>query len=341
MVMTGNARLRASRGAEHALEPLEPQVDRLRMHPFLVGQPLLEAAHEAASDAQAAAGSLPINKRSMRADAVAHVAPVDDHVERAVLEQELAALEAFRQGLAHGLLDDARPGEADQRLRLGDVEVAEHREARRHAARGRVGHHRDERQARLATGASARRWSWPSAAANTAPPACARRRSRRSTPAAGGARGSSSTARMKLSPTTEPIEPPRNWNSNAQATTRQAVQRARHHDQRVALAGVLLRLHEAVLVALAVLELERILGLDLGGDLLGGSGSRNFSSRSRAPMRMWWLHLGQTWRLRSISARYSTASQAGHLIHSPSGTERVRRSVLMREGTIRSNQVMR
>jgi hypothetical protein len=29
------------------------------------------------------------------------------------------------------------------------------------------------------------------------------------------------------------------------------------------------------------------------------------------------------------------------LVHSPSGTERVRRSVLMREGTIRSNQVMR
>ena len=55
-------------------------------------------------------------------------------------------------------------------------------------------------------------------------------------------------------------------------------------------------------------------------------------------MRMWWLHLGHTYRLRSSSARYSTASQAGHLIHSPSGTERVRRSVLMREGMIFSNQ---
>jgi hypothetical protein len=29
------------------------------------------------------------------------------------------------------------------------------------------------------------------------------------------------------------------------------------------------------------------------------------------------------------------------LVHKPSGTERVRRSVLMREGTIRSNQDMR
>ena len=36
----------------------------------------------------------------------------------------------------------------------------------------------------------------------------------------------------------------------------------------------------------------------------------------------------------------STASQAGHLIHNPSGTERERRSVLMREGTIFSNQVI-
>src|SRR5688500_6382898 len=58
-------------------------------------------------------------------------------------------------------------------------------------------------------------------------------------------------------------------------------------------------------------------------------------------MRMWWLHFGQTLRLRSSSARYSTASQAEHLIHRPSGTERVRRSVLMREGIIFSNQDMR
>jgi len=69
--------------------------------------------------------------------------------------------------------------------------------------------------------------------------------------------------------------------------------------------------------------------------------SRNFASRSRALIRMWWLHFGHTCRLRSISARYSTESQAGHFIHSPSGTERVRRSVLIRDGTIRSNQDMR
>ena len=58
-------------------------------------------------------------------------------------------------------------------------------------------------------------------------------------------------------------------------------------------------------------------------------------------MRMWLPHFGQTCRLRSSSARYSTASQAAHFIHKPSGTERVRRSVLIREGMIFSNQVMK
>src|SRR5687767_13023274 len=40
-----------------------------------------------------------------RGDLVAHLAAIDDEVERAVLEQELAALEAFGQRLAYGLLD--------------------------------------------------------------------------------------------------------------------------------------------------------------------------------------------------------------------------------------------
>ena len=43
-----------------------------------------------------------------------------------MVEQELRTLEAFRQGFAHGLLDDARAGETDQRLGLADVDVAEH-----------------------------------------------------------------------------------------------------------------------------------------------------------------------------------------------------------------------
>ena len=38
---------------------------------------------------------------------------------------------------SHGLLDDARAGKADQRFRLGDVDVAQHRQAGGNAAHGR------------------------------------------------------------------------------------------------------------------------------------------------------------------------------------------------------------
>ena len=52
----------------------------------------------------------------------------------------------------------------------------------------------------------------------------------------------------------------------------EARERPRHHHERIALAGLLLRLDETVLVALRVFELERILRLDLGGEFLGGPG---------------------------------------------------------------------
>ncbi len=83
------------------------------------------------------------------ADAVAHVAPVDNHVHGTVFELELAALEALGQGLAHGLLNDARTGEANERARLGHVQIAQHRQTRRHAAHGRIGHDGDVRQSRV------------------------------------------------------------------------------------------------------------------------------------------------------------------------------------------------
>ena len=122
-------------------------------------------------------------------------------------------------GLAHGLLDHARAGKADQRARLGDIEIAEHRQAGRYAAHGRIGHHRNERQARLGPAARAPRWSSPSASASSsascmrAPPLAEKHtRPQRCSMQC-------STARLNRSPTTEPIEPPRNRNSNAQATT--------------------------------------------------------------------------------------------------------------------------
>src|SRR5262249_39930987 len=48
-----------------------------------------------------------------RGDLVAHLAAIDDHVDRTVIEQELTALEALGQRLAHRLLDHARTGKAD------------------------------------------------------------------------------------------------------------------------------------------------------------------------------------------------------------------------------------
>src|SRR5579883_888442 len=60
-------------------------------------------------------------------------------VEHTVLQQKLAALEARRQFLPHGLLDHARPGESDQSVRFGDIEIAQHRETGCDAARGRIG----------------------------------------------------------------------------------------------------------------------------------------------------------------------------------------------------------
>ena len=47
-----------------------------------------------------------------------------------MLQQKFRTLKAFRQLLADGLLDDARSGKADQRAGFGDVEIAQHGEAR-------------------------------------------------------------------------------------------------------------------------------------------------------------------------------------------------------------------
>jgi hypothetical protein len=75
--------------------------------------------------------------------------PVHHHVDHAVLEQELRALEARGQLLPNGLLDDAGSGETDEGPRLGDVEVAEHGVARRRSARRRIGQDGNERDPRL------------------------------------------------------------------------------------------------------------------------------------------------------------------------------------------------
>ena len=88
-----------------------------------------------------------LEEREQRRDLGAQLGPLDDPVDEAVLEQELGALEAVGQLPADRPGGDPRAGEADQRVRLGEVDVAERRERGEHAAGRRVGHDRDERHA--------------------------------------------------------------------------------------------------------------------------------------------------------------------------------------------------
>ena len=58
-------------------------------------------------------------------------------VKEPVFEQELGFLKTFGQFLANGLFDDARPRESNERARLSDIQIAQHREAGGHATGSR------------------------------------------------------------------------------------------------------------------------------------------------------------------------------------------------------------
>ena len=88
-----------------------------------------------------------LEEREQRRELGAQLGPVDDPVDEAVVEQELRALEAVGQLAADRAGLDPRPGEADERVRLGQVDVAERGERGEHAAGRRVAHDRDERHA--------------------------------------------------------------------------------------------------------------------------------------------------------------------------------------------------
>src|SRR5260221_780939 len=75
-----------------------------------------------------------------RRDLGPEVAPMDNPIDEAVLEQELRTLEAGRQLLADRAGGDAGAGEADERVRLGQVHVAEDRVGSKDAAGRRVAH---------------------------------------------------------------------------------------------------------------------------------------------------------------------------------------------------------
>src|SRR5262249_37669578 len=82
---------------------------------------------EGDTSARAIAGQMTEHAR----DPGLHLQAGDDGVDHPVLQEELGALEPGRQRLPDGALDDARTGEADLRLGLGDVDVAEEGEAGR------------------------------------------------------------------------------------------------------------------------------------------------------------------------------------------------------------------
>jgi hypothetical protein len=107
------------------------------MQGFLPAQPVVEGS-ETQDRSIVSHGSLLHVKRQRVAagqhrqqssQPVAQFPSIHDHVDGAMLQQELAALKAFRQFFPHGLLDHPRPGEADQRLGFGDIDVAQHRQA--------------------------------------------------------------------------------------------------------------------------------------------------------------------------------------------------------------------
>ena len=78
---------------------------------------------------------------------VFHVAAMDDHVDGAMLKQELAALKTLRQFLPHGLLDNPRTGETDQGTGLGHIDIAKHSQRCGPPTVNRISEHRNKRQA--------------------------------------------------------------------------------------------------------------------------------------------------------------------------------------------------
>ena len=134
-----------------------------------------------------------------------------------MLEEELAALKALGQRLADGLLDDARTGKPDERLRLGDVDVAEHGEARRDAAGRRIGEDGDVGQPGAVEAASAALIL--AICISDSAPSIMRAPPEHETMMTGSAPAiARSIARVIFSPTTTPMLPPMNAYSMAATT---------------------------------------------------------------------------------------------------------------------------
>ncbi|MCY1438171.1 hypothetical protein D9M71_543590 [compost metagenome] len=199
-----------------------------------------------------------------------------------MLEEELAALEAFWQLLAYGLLDHARTGEADQCTRLADDHVAEHRQAGGNAAVDRVGQYRDERDAFLA---QARQYRGGLGHLHQRDQRFLHART------TGGREADHRAAVFQgiVGRADEALT-----NDGAHGTThegefegadhdRHAQQGTAHGDQRVFLAGLLLGGSQAVLVLLAIAELQAVDRLQVGPQLGAAFGiQEDVNARTRA-----------------------------------------------------------
>ncbi|MNG85530.1 hypothetical protein D3C79_442900 [compost metagenome] len=180
-----------------------------------------------------------------------------------MLQQELAALEAFRQLLAHGLLDHARAGEADQCLRLADDHVTEHGQAGGDTTVHRVGQYRDERDAFFAQARQHGRGLGH-----------LHQRDQRFLHArtTGGREADHRAAMLQgiVGRADETLAAHRTHRAAHERELegtdddRHAHQGAAHGDQRVLLAGLLLRSSEAVLVLLAIAEFQAVDRLQVG-----------------------------------------------------------------------------
>ena len=173
------------------------------------------------------------------------------------LDQELAALEALGQFLPDRLFDDARSGESDERLGLRDVQIAQHREARRHAAGRRI---REDGQVGQAGAIEAaerradlRHLHQRERALHHAGAAGARHDNERR-----AHRSASSAPRVIFSPTTTPMLPPMKLYSIDAITDGHLIERAGADNDRVVQPGRLDAALESRPVRLGVGELEGI-----------------------------------------------------------------------------------
>src|SRR6185503_148534 len=209
--------------------------------------------------------------REQRRDLIARVAAIENHVDGALLEQELGALEALGQRLARRLLDDARARETDQRAGLRNIDVAEQRETRRGAARRRIRHHGHVRQLRRRELRERR--------------ARLRHLQQRVQPflhARAAARREADERAVVLDAirdgTHEPLADDRTHRARDEPELEggrddwHALQRAGHDDERVALVGVALHLVQPLAITLRVFEAQRIERLQVRRELIARLG---------------------------------------------------------------------